>query len=287
MLTLVPITSVADIHSQVRALSGGGRRVGVVPTMGALHEGHLSLVRRARRECDRVVVTIFVNPTQFGPHEDFQKYPRTLEQDLEQLAALNCDLVFAPSQEEMYPASFGTFVEPPPVAAPLEGKCRPGHFRGVATVVLKLFHLVPAQVAYFGQKDYQQALVVQQMVRDLNVPIEIVVCPIVREEDGLALSSRNRYLSSSERKQALALSRSLKRAEQMARAGQPAADIAAAMRHELTIAGVERIDYTAVADAQTLAELSGPIDRPAVALVACYVGSTRLIDNTLLPASQS
>lgn len=283
MPVLRTITTAAEIQAETRALRAAGKSVGLVPTMGALHEGHLSLVRRARGECDAVIATIFVNPTQFGPQEDFSRYPRTLQRDLELLAAENCDLVFAPAKEEVYPAGFSTYVEPPAVAAPLEGKCRPGHFRGVATVVLKLFNLIPADAAYFGQKDYQQSLVIEHMVRDLHLPIKIAVCPIVREADGLALSSRNRYLSPAERQQALALSRSLKRAEERVRAGQRDADaIAAAMKHELTAAGIERIDYATVADAQTLDELNR-LDRPAVALVACHVGTTRLIDNFLLP----
>jgi pantoate--beta-alanine ligase len=284
MPRLRTITTAAEIYAEARALRAAGKTVGLVPTMGALHEGHLSLVRRARAECDAVIATIFVNPTQFGPSEDFSKYPRTFERDLELLAAENCDLVFVPTKDEIYPAGFSTYVEPPAVAAPLEGTHRPGHFRGVATVVLKLFNLIPADVAYFGQKDYQQSLVIRHMVRDLNLPLKILVCPIVREADGLALSSRNRYLSPAEREQALALSRSVRHAEERVRAGQRDADaIAAAMKHELTAAGIQRIDYATVADAQTLAGLNR-LDRPAVALVACFVGTTRLIDNCLLPA---
>jgi pantoate--beta-alanine ligase len=282
MAGLRTIATAAEIYAEVRALRAIGKSIGLVPTMGALHEGHLSLVRRARNECDVVVATIFVNPSQFGPQEDFSRYPRTLERDLELLAAEGCDLVFAPPKDEIYPPGFSTYVEPPAVSLPLEGKCRAGHFRGVATVVLKLFNLIPADVAYFGQKDYQQSLVIRHMVRDLNLPIQIAVCPIVREGDGLALSSRNRYLSPAERQQALALSRSLKRANELVCSGQrdPAA-IAAAMRGELTAAGIERIDYATVADAQTLEELN-TLDRSAVALVACFVGTTRLIDNCLL-----
>jgi pantoate--beta-alanine ligase len=282
MPNLRKIMTAAEISAEVRARREAGKSIGLVPTMGALHEGHLSLVRRARSDCDAVIATIFVNPAQFGPQEDFSRYPRTLERDLELLAAENCDLVFVPAQDAIYPPGFSTYVEPPAVAAPLEGKSRPGHFRGVATVVLKLFNLVPAEIAYFGQKDYQQSLVIRHMVRDLNLPIKISVCPIVREADGLALSSRNRYLSPAERQQALALSWSLKLAEERFRAGQrDAAAIASAMRHELTAAGIERIDYATLADAQTLAELNR-LDRPAVALVACFVGTTRLIDNCLL-----
>ena len=282
MPELRTITTAAEMQRETCALGAAGKAVGLVPTMGALHEGHLSLVRRARAECDAVIATIFVNPAQFGPQEDFSRYPRTVERDLELLAAEKCDLVFIPSNDEIYPAGFSTYVEPPAVAAPLEGKFRPGHFRGVATVVLKLLHLIPADVAYFGQKDYQQSLVIRHMVRDLNLPQKIAVCPIVREQDGLALSSRNRYLSSAERQQAQALSQSLRRAEQLAGSGErDAAAISAAMRRVLTAAGIERIDYATVADAQTLTELN-TLDRPAVALVACHVGTTRLIDNCLL-----
>lgn len=285
MPSLRTIATAADIQAEARALRAAGKSIGLVPTMGALHEGHLSLVRRARGECDTVIATIFVNPAQFGPQEDFSRYPRTLERDLELLAAENCDLVFVPAKEEIYPPGFSTYVEPPAVAAPLEGKCRPGHFRGVATVVLKVFNLIPADVAYFGQKDYQQSLVIRHMVRDLNLPLNITVCPIVRESDGLALSSRNRYLSPAERQQALALSRCLKHAEERVRSGvRDAAAIAAAMKQQLTAAGIERIDYATVADAQTLAELNR-LEQPAVALVACFVGTTRLIDNGLLPLS--
>jgi pantoate--beta-alanine ligase len=194
----------AEMQRTVLALRRQGLRVGLVPTMGALHAGHISLVARGKQNCDRVVTTIFVNPTQFAPHEDFGKYPRTLPTDLELLAAADCDYVFAPTNEAMYPPGCSTFVDPPAVATPLEGVCRPGHFRGVATVVLKLFGIAPADCAFFGQKDFQQAAVIRQMVRDLNVPIEIEVCPIVREADGLAMSSRNRYLSPAERQQATA-----------------------------------------------------------------------------------
>lgn len=273
---------VKDMQQRMRELSSAGQRIGLVPTMGALHAGHLSLVQAARERSDVVVATIFVNPTQFGPQEDFGKYPRTLEADLRALADAGCDWVFVPQPSDMYPPAYSTYVEPPAVAQPLEGQRRPGHFRGVATVVLKLFEIIPADVACFGQKDYQQALVIRHMVQDLNLPIEIVTCPIVREPDGLALSSRNRYLSPAEREQALALSRALHEATRMVRAGERSAQsMAAAMRNILTAAGIEKIDYATVADAESLSELT-VIDGPAVALIACYVGTTRLIDNQLL-----
>jgi len=250
--------------------------------MGALHEGHLSLVRRAKAECDAVVATIFVNPTQFAPHEDFSKYPRTLEADLRLLESAHCDLVFVPSREEMYAPGDSTFVEPPKVAAPLEGVCRPGHFRGVATVVLKLFHIIPAERAYFGQKDFQQALVIERMAADLTLPIQIVVCPIIREPDGLALSSRNRYLSHGERQQGLALSQALKSVQKRFSDGERDSGVLKRIMQEtLEAAGIERVDYVAIAEPRTLAELK-QIDGSAVALIACFVGTTRLIDNCLL-----
>lgn len=276
------IDDVAALRAWIGACRGSGRSLGLVPTMGALHDGHLSLVRASRARCAATAVTIFVNPTQFGPHEDLTRYPRTWEADLESLAEARADLVFAPPVELMYPAGFSTYVEPPEVARPWEGVCRPTHFRGVATVVLKLFHLLPADVAFFGQKDFQQCLVVRRMVRDLNVPIEIQVCPIVREPDGLAMSSRNRYLSPAEREQALALSRGLRVARQLVEQGQrEAAEILAQVRGELRTAGIERIDYAVLADPETLAEVER-VAQSAVLLLAAYVGQTRLIDNCLL-----
>jgi pantoate--beta-alanine ligase len=276
-----------EMQCHMLELKRQGQRVALVPTMGALHEGHLSLVRAARQRADVVVATIFVNPTQFGPSEDFSRYPRTLEADLRALADAGCDWVLVPQPADMYPAGFSTYVEPPEVAKMLEGIFRPGHFRGVATVVLKLFQIAPADVAVFGQKDYQQAVVVRRMVEDLNLPIEIVTCPTVREPDGLALSSRNRYLSAAEREQALAISQALAEADRLYGAGERrAATIEAAMRNMLTGAGIEKIDYAAVADARTLAALA-EIDRPAVALIACHVGTTRLIDNRVLAVRQA
>jgi pantoate--beta-alanine ligase len=271
-----------DMQSTVQAWRRAGSRVGLVPTMGALHEGHLSLVRAARERSDVVVATIFVNPTQFGPNEDFGKYPRTLDADLRALSDAGCEWVFVPEREEMYPPGATTMVEPPAVAMPLEGVCRPGHFRGVATIVLKLFNLIPATAAYFGHKDFQQVCVIQHMVRDLNVPVEIVVCPTVREADGLAMSSRNRYLSPAERQQALALSRALSEAERLVKDGErEAAKVRLAMRNILSSAGIERVDYATVAHAESLAEVD-LITGPVVALIACFVGTTRLIDNRLL-----
>jgi pantoate--beta-alanine ligase len=279
------ILTPSDVQREVLKLRSHGKSMALVPTMGALHEGHLSLVRVARQRADVVVATIFVNPTQFGPQEDLAKYPRTLEADLTALSAAGCDIVFVPAASDIYPPGFSTYVEPPAVAQPLEGVCRPGHFRGVATVVLKLFHLIPTDLACFGQKDFQQLLVIRRMCEDLALPIEIVACPTVREANALAMSSRNRYLSPAERQQALALSQSLDRAEQLVAGGErQAAAVIAEMRAILTSAGITRIDYIALADPETLAEMP-MIDRPAVALIAAFVGTTRLIDNRLLPLS--
>lgn len=266
----------------VRARQQRGARVGVIPTMGALHEGHLSLVEASNRACDVTIVTIFVNPAQFGPQEDFQKYPRTLESDLEALAKFKVDAVFTPRNEDMYPPGYSTYVDPPRVAQPWEGEHRPGHFRGVATVVLKLFQLCPADVAFFGAKDYQQTLVVRRMVEDLNVPTRIEIIPTLREADGLAMSSRNRYLTPPQREQALTLSRSLELAAQMVAGGERASHrILAAMHAEFAAAGITDIDYVAIADPDTLAAID-EIHSPVVALIAARVGETRLIDNRLL-----
>ena len=266
-------------------LRRAGRTVGLVPTMGALHAGHVSLVEASRNTCDTTIATIFVNPMQFAPHEDFQKYPRTLAADMEKLAAAGADFVFAPANDEVYRAGHSTYVEPPAVSLPLEGRCRPGHYRGVATVVLKLFNLIPADVAFFGQKDYQQSLVIRRMVDDLDVPIRIEVCPTVREPDGLAMSSRNAYLGAAERKQALAVSRSLFAARELVAAGESnAVKIKHEMEHVLRTAGIERIDYVALADPETLAE-HATLTLPTIALVAVHVGATRLIDNLILDYS--
>ncbi|WP_044301968.1 pantoate--beta-alanine ligase [Rhodopirellula sallentina] len=258
----------------------GGRTVGLVPTMGALHEGHLSLVRRANAECDCCVTTIFVNPTQFAAGEDLSRYPRPLEDDLEMLRSEGVEAVFLPTDSVMYPEGFGTFVSPPPVAGRLEGESRPEHFRGVTTVVTKLFQIIPADAAFFGQKDYQQLRVVEHMVRDLNMPIRIVPCEIVREADGLAMSSRNRYLSESERETALSLSRALDRAAASFDAGERNVEsLEQTMKAELM--KCDKVDYAVVVDADTLEPLS-KIEQRAVALVAAHVGRTRLIDNRIL-----
>lgn len=276
------VSSGAEVFQWTCQARAAGLRVGVVPTMGALHEGHLSLVHAARQECQRVIVTIFVNPTQFGPNEDFQKYPRTLERDLAMLADAGVDCVFVPDMREIYPAGFSTYVDPPAVSLPLEGQFRPGHFRGVATIVLKLFLLIPADFAYFGRKDYQQTLVVRRMVDDLSVPITVRVCSTMREPDGLALSSRNRYLQPAERQRALAISRGMFAARELFVAGERrGAVLRQRVVDELQLSEITDIDYVAVADPDTLLE-PDVLNGPGVVLVAARVGSTRLIDNLAL-----
>jgi pantoate--beta-alanine ligase len=273
------ISTRREIRASATAAKAAGKRVGLVPTMGALHAGHLSLVERAANECEFVIVTIFVNPTQFGPAEDFSKYPRTLEADLEALTPWGVDIVFCPSDDEMYRPGHSTSVAPPSVSGPLEGECRPGHFGGVATVCLKLFHLASPDVAYFGQKDYQQAAVIRQMVDDLDVPLKIEVCPTVREPDGLAMSSRNAYLSPEERQQALAVPRCLFLARDLIANGEcDGATIGESMKKSLVDAGVGKIDYATIIEPVRLSEVD-QVEGPVVAIVAAMVGATRLIDN--------
>lgn len=277
--TIQVVTRGEQILALVRTAQGAGETVGFVPTMGALHEGHLSLVDAARAECNRVVASIFVNPTQFGAGEDLAKYPRPLDRDLDHLQARGCWAAFVPDVAEMYPPGFDTFIDVGAVAAPLEGEARPGHYRGVATVVHKLFQLVPADRAYFGQKDYQQTLVVRRMVEDLNLPIAISVCPIVREADGLALSSRNVYLSPNERVRATALRRALLVAEAAFKSGQRDADaLRRQMLAELADAGIDEVQYIAFLRDGTVEE-TPRIDGPTIVAIAARVGATRLIDN--------
>lgn len=271
----------AVMRERVLAVRAAGRRVGFIPTMGALHAGHVSLVEQAAVDCDDVAVSIFVNPTQFGPQEDFERYPRTLAADCRLLEPHRVTWIFTPDVAAVYPPGDATEVVVRGPAEPFEGVVRPGHFAGVATVVLKLFQMVPAQAAYFGAKDWQQTRVVKQMIRDLAVPIEIVVCPTVRENDGLALSSRNAYLSAAERPRAVALAASLSRAAELWEAHEGIAEIEAAMREVMAQQGIS-VDYAAVVDAESLT-----VPTPnalVVALVAGRLGSTRLIDNRLLPA---
>jgi pantoate--beta-alanine ligase len=259
-----------------------GKTIGLVPTMGALHAGHLSLVRSARTQNDAVIVSIFVNPIQFGPTEDFGKYPRSFEQDCAQLDHEGVDFVFAPTVDEMYPAGAATFVHVEGLSEKLDGKSRPGHFQGVTTVVSKLFHIVPADHAYFGQKDAAQVSVLRKMVRDQNFDIDLVVCPIVREKDGLALSSRNAYLSSTERKQALVLHRALLRVQTLADTGESdAAKLAEAGRQVIAEEPAAKLDYFEIVDRDTLDPVAD-IAKGALVAVAASFGNTRLIDNLVL-----
>jgi len=256
-----------------------GHTIGLVPTMGALHEGHLSLVRAARHACNQVVATIFVNPTQFGPTEDFARYPRTTRRDLALLRHEECDVVFMPAGDQMYPAGFQTYVVTGDLATDLEGRDRPTHFRGVTTICLKLFTICKPHRAYFGQKDYQQALVVQRMVADLNLDLVLKICPTVRESDGLAASSRNRHLGPADRERALAISRVLFEQAQALRNGLYTARAAERRgRQALSKAVGLRLDYFSVRQAHSLAR-PGPSDRDLVLLAAARVGRTRLIDN--------
>ncbi len=276
------LTDSEAVRQVVLKARQAGKSVGLVPTMGALHDGHLSLVETARTECDLTVVSIFVNPTQFAPHEDFRDYPRDLDRDVELLGRCGCDIVFAPSDETMYTANHATFVDVGPNGQVLEGEYRPTHFRGVATIVLKLFQLAPADVAYFGRKDYQQTIVVRQMVADLNMPINIRVCPTVREHDGLAMSSRNVYLSSDERRRALALWRTLRLAEQLATEGERDVEtIRPRMQHEIDAVGGIKVQYIAFVADGTLTPILR-INGPTTVALAALVGDTRLIDNILI-----
>ena len=255
------------------------RPLGLVPTMGALHEGHMSLVRRAREENATAVVSIFVNPAQFGPAEDFEAYPRDMDADLAKLAEAGVDIVFAPTADEMYPDGFDTYVDVGRIAERLEGESRPGHFRGVATVVCKLLSIVRPDRAYLGSKDAQQGLVIQRLNADLDLGAEIVMCPTVREHDGLALSSRNAYLDADERKAATVLHRALSLARGRGRG--PAGAIRSAMHDVLEAEPLVSVDYVSVANAATLKELD-VIDRPALVSLAVRIGSTRLIDNIVI-----
>lgn len=276
------IRTIAWMKEASRKARAEGRIVGLVPTMGALHAGHLSLVRRAQQECSPVTVSIFVNPTQFGPREDFGKYPRTWEADLQKLEELGVDSIFAPEAAEMYPAGFRTHVHVEGMSERLEGRSRPGHFRGVSTVVLKLLEIVQPQFAYFGRKDAQQARIIGQMAADLNLDSEIVVCPIVREEDGLALSSRNVYLKSEERRGATALYRALDAArKEMAAGTRDAVELQRAMRRVLEAEPLASSDYAEIVDAESF-EPVRRVSRPCYALLAVFFGGTRLLDNMLI-----
>ena len=276
------LSSAAEMTAVSKEARRSGKRVGLVPTMGALHEGHLSLVRAARTQSDVVAVSIFVNPTQFGPKEDFSKYPRTFEKDAAQLQAEKVDFIFNPSVEEMYPGGSPTWVSVEDLSEKLDGRSRPGHFRGVTTVVSKLFNIVQPDLAFFGQKDAAQAAVIRKMVRDLDFDVRIVVCPIVREKDGLALSSRNVYLTPEQRKQATVLYRSLMRVQTLADQGESdAAKLIAAGKQVIAEQPQVRLDFFEIVNWDTLDPVP-EISKGALVAVAGYVGETRLIDNVVL-----
>ena len=275
------VHNVAELRIAVKAMREQGLRIGFVPTMGFLHEGHASLIRQCKSRCDGTVVSIFVNPTQFGPSEDLSKYPQDLEADQSMCLKLGVSVLFLPSAAEMYPSNFQTFIEPGQVAEPLCGKYRPGHFRGVATVVAKLFNMVQPDLAFFGQKDLQQTAVIKRMVKDLNLPVDIAVVPTLREPDGLAMSSRNVYLSPDERKRALSISLALLSAEAAFREGERDGARLLSLAQEC-LWGVDVLQYCELVDAQNLEPIVGLVDRTAAICVAAFVGSTRLIDNMIL-----
>jgi pantoate--beta-alanine ligase len=275
--------TITEARAAVAGLRGESRSLGLVPTMGALHAGHISLVRAARSSCDAVVATIFVNPTQFAPGEDFSKYPRTFDADCRMLEAEGVDLLFAPEPAEIYPEGFRTVVEVEGISDRLDGESRPGHFRGVATIVAKLFNIIAPDKAFFGQKDAAQVAILRRMARDLNFPLEMVVCPIVRDPDGLALSSRNRYLSPEDRRHALVLSRTLRRIDEPIAAG--ISDSASLLDAGLAVLAEEpavRLDYLRIVDPDTLEDLPD-VRHGALVAVAAWVGPARLIDNVLIP----
>jgi pantoate--beta-alanine ligase len=267
------------------AIPSQARTLGLVPTMGALHAGHLSLVAAARSDCDLIAASIFVNPTQFGPSEDFAAYPRAFDEDCRKLESAGVHLLFAPTAADMYPADNNTFVDPGPIATRLDGASRPGHFLGVATIVARLFHIVAPDRAYFGQKDAAQVAVLRHIVRDLNFPVDLVVCPIVREPDGLAMSSRNRFLSPEERTRALILSRSLTTAQNLIDQGETNAEtLRAAILRVFAKDPEALLDYAAIVDPDTLLPIPDTTHGALIA-VAASIGNTRLIDNFLIPAS--
>ncbi|MGB8473302.1 MAG: pantoate--beta-alanine ligase [Candidatus Acidiferrum sp.] len=276
------IRTIAWMKEYARAARAEELVIGLVPTMGALHEGHTALAKRARQECSRVIASVFVNPKQFGPKEDYKKYPRDLEKDAAELAAVGVDALFAPEAADVYPDGFRTYVNVEGISERLEGRSRPGHFRGVATVVLKLFEIVQPHFAYFGRKDAQQVRIISEMARDLNLDTEIVVCPIVREADGLALSSRNAYLSAEERKAARVLHRALEAARDELTAGvRDALQLQTVMRRVIETEPLALADYAEVVSAETF-EPVVRVARPCYAVLAVFIGKTRLIDNLLI-----
>lgn len=275
-------TTVNEVRTKVKEWKKEGLTVGFVPTMGYLHEGHQSLIKRAVEENDRVVVSIFVNPMQFGPTEDLDSYPRDLEKDSALCEATGANLIFHPEPEEMYTDGFCSYVDMSVLTEELCGLSRPVHFRGVCTVVSKLFHIVTPDRAYFGQKDAQQLAIIKRMVLDLNIDVEVIGCPIVREEDGLAKSSRNTYLSQEERQAALILSKTIKLGEEMVRNGEKDCKVVLdAMKKNIETEPLAKIDYVKIVDALTMQQISN-IDRPILCAMAIYIGKTRLIDNFMV-----
>ncbi len=287
MTRLIVADTVAQVRECVKAWKKEGLTVGLVPTMGYLHEGHASLVQKAREECDKVIASVFVNPTQFSPNEDLEAYPRDFERDCALLEACGADAVFHPVPSEMYAGDFSTWVDMQGLTAGLCGKTRPTHFRGVCTVVSKLFNIVTPDRAYFGQKDAQQLAVIRRMVRDLNIDVQVVGCPIVREEDGLAKSSRNTYLSATERQAALVLSRAVAQGRTLACEGEKdAARIVAEMRRVIEAEPMARIDYVEAVDADTIEPVER-LSRDTLFAMAVYIGKTRLIDNFIVRMTEA
>jgi pantoate--beta-alanine ligase len=276
------LTSAAEVSAVSKEAHRAGKRVGFIPTMGALHEGHLSLVRTARAQSDVVIASVFVNPTQFGPKEDFSKYPRNVEQDSAMLAAEKTDYLFLPAVEEMYPPGATTWVTVQGLSDKLDGRSRPGHFNGVTTVVANLFNIVQPDLAFFGQKDAAQVAIVKKMVHDLNFDVLIVVCPIIREADGLAMSSRNAYLNPEQRKQSLVLYRSLMRMQMLVDRGETKSEaLLAAGKQVIAEEPLVRLDYLEIVNPETL-DQTGEIGQSALIAVAAFAGSTRLIDNIVV-----
>lgn len=287
MTRLIVADTVAQVRECVKAWKKEGLTVGLVPTMGYLHEGHASLVQKAREECDKVIASVFVNPTQFGPNEDLEAYPRDFERDCTLLEACGADAVFHPVPSEMYAGDFSTWVDMQGLTAGLCGKTRPTHFRGVCTVVSKLFNIVTPDRAYFGQKDAQQLAVIRRMVRDLNIDVQVVGCPIVREADGLAKSSRNTYLSAPERQAALVLSRAVAQGRTLACEGEKdTARIVAEMRRVIESEPMARIDYVEAVDADTIEPVEH-LSRDTLFAMAVYIGKTRLIDNFIVQVTEA
>jgi pantoate--beta-alanine ligase len=284
---MLTVSSPSEMTRLSQEAHRAGKRVGFVPTMGALHAGHISLVRAARAQCDVVVASIFVNPTQFGPNEDLARYPRSLEQDSRLLEAEKTDYIFSPSVDDMYPSGASTWVTVEGISDKLDGRSRPGHFRGVTTVVAKLFQVVQPDLAFFGQKDAAQSAIIRKMVRDLNFPVQIVVCAIVREPDGLAMSSRNSYLDAVQRKQATVLHRALVSIQTMAQQGESnALRLISIGQRVLAEEPSIRLDYLEIVDQDTLDPVA-ETSRGALVAIAAFVGSTRLIDNIVLSESTS